>query len=489
VVIGSLASVALILAHPSLGRSLAPAAVLAALLAGPVAGGLSTMAHRPSWQSVAALVDRRCCLLDRTSAALEFSANPSPSDFERLQILDAVRHLNTIHPATIVPLRPPREWPVAGGLLAVLVGLLAWPMVSAPARAVPPIPFEPALAEACELEAAARRVEAMAQELQSADLQAMADRMRQTISELKQPGLDMRETMAKLSALQALIAELRKDFDPGPAERELQALGEVMDEARPLQPAARALQEVQLEKAARALEQAQSASFDPREVRDVPPRLKQSADAMKKKGLDRLGRATARLAQGVGGDAESLKQGTKDLAQEIREQERRKRINELMAQEQRRLTDCKNRCEARNLLGSRRQEAQPKGGGPAEASPPRSPAAPERTAGTRHEDRPPDDVPNDSPMAKNRQEITGRAGDGPSETEEIGHSSEGVRSRDRRPSRTVHQKYQREAEAVLDREPIPLGHRESIRRYFELIRPPAGDNEPSSASRGGAGQP
>jgi hypothetical protein len=92
-------------------------------------------------------------------------------------------------------------------------------------------------------------------------------------------------------------------------------------------------------------------------------------------------------------------------------------------------------------------------------------------------------------MSKNRQEITGRAGDGPSETEEIGHSSEGVRTRDRRPSRTVHQKYQREAEAVLDREPIPLGHRESIRRYFELIRPPAGDHEPSPASRGGAGQP
>ena len=27
------------------------------------------------------------------------------------------------------------------------------------------------------------------------------------------------------------------------------------------------------------------------------------------------------------------------------------------------------------------------------------------------------------------------------------------------------------SEAVLDSEPIPLGHRQTIRRYFELIRP------------------
>ena len=26
-------------------------------------------------------------------------------------------------------------------------------------------------------------------------------------------------------------------------------------------------------------------------------------------------------------------------------------------------------------------------------------------------------------------------------------------------------------EAVLDSEPIPLGHRQTIRKYFELIRP------------------
>jgi len=32
-------------------------------------------------------------------------------------------------------------------------------------------------------------------------------------------------------------------------------------------------------------------------------------------------------------------------------------------------------------------------------------------------------------------------------------------------------KYEQISESVLDSEPIPLGHRQTIRRYFEMIRP------------------
>ena len=33
------------------------------------------------------------------------------------------------------------------------------------------------------------------------------------------------------------------------------------------------------------------------------------------------------------------------------------------------------------------------------------------------------------------------------------------------------EKYEQLSESVLESEPIPLGHRQTIRRYFELIRP------------------
>jgi hypothetical protein len=46
--------------------------------------------------------------------------------------------------------------------------------------------------------------------------------------------------------------------------------------------------------------------------------------------------------------------------------------------------------------------------------------------------------------------------------------------------RDVYEKYQKESQAVLDSEPIPLGHRETIRRYFELIRPQKAEEEKGS---------
>ena len=62
-------------------------------------------------------------------------------------------------------------------------------------------------------------------------------------------------------------------------------------------------------------------------------------------------------------------------------------------------------------------------------------------------------------------------GEGASETETT-HMPEGRQSA-ARAYREQYQKYRRMTEAALDSEPIPLGHRETIRRYFELIRPQA----------------
>ena len=39
------------------------------------------------------------------------------------------------------------------------------------------------------------------------------------------------------------------------------------------------------------------------------------------------------------------------------------------------------------------------------------------------------------------------------------------------------EKYEQLSESVLSSEPIPLGHRQTIRRYFEMIRPQAGETD------------
>jgi hypothetical protein len=45
----------------------------------------------------------------------------------------------------------------------------------------------------------------------------------------------------------------------------------------------------------------------------------------------------------------------------------------------------------------------------------------------------------------------------------------------RRAYRESYAKYRKISEAVLESEPIPLGHRQTIRRYFEAIRPQEAD--------------
>jgi hypothetical protein len=70
---------------------------------------------------------------------------------------------------------------------------------------------------------------------------------------------------------------------------------------------------------------------------------------------------------------------------------------------------------------------------------------------------------------RQQQQITGTAGEGPSERE-VSHSPEGHETVTRQ-SREVYREYRKRAEEVLQSEALPLGHRQTIRRYFESIRP------------------
>ncbi len=67
------------------------------------------------------------------------------------------------------------------------------------------------------------------------------------------------------------------------------------------------------------------------------------------------------------------------------------------------------------------------------------------------------------------EDLTGIAGDGPSERETL--SSTATRQDAARSYRERYATYRKQMEAALDREPLPLGHRETVRKYFESIRP------------------
>ena len=70
---------------------------------------------------------------------------------------------------------------------------------------------------------------------------------------------------------------------------------------------------------------------------------------------------------------------------------------------------------------------------------------------------------------RQEEQLSGVQGDGPSESE-ILEAPEGEQDAARQFAKK-YTKFRSQAEAVLDTEPLPLGHRETVRQYFENIRP------------------
>ena len=77
---------------------------------------------------------------------------------------------------------------------------------------------------------------------------------------------------------------------------------------------------------------------------------------------------------------------------------------------------------------------------------------------------------------RDEQKIQGLKGEqGDSDTETL--TTKEAEETARRELKEVYHKYRKLSDAVLESEDIPLGHRQTIRRYFEAIRPSRDDAE------------
>jgi hypothetical protein len=291
--------------------------------------------------------------------------------------------------------------------------------------------------------------------------------------------------MAKMSELQALLAAQKAELNTPLVDKQLSGLGAAMTDTKPLAAAGQALQQGKLDDAAKELEKltpkaggkdgAAAGAIDPRDARAAAAKMEKAAKEMQGKGLDKLGKATEQMSRGVrDADKQKLTSGAQSLAEEVRAQERRRRIHQLLAREEQRLSDCKSRCEKQNLLAQQRrqngQEDQQQGQRP-QPSPgqARAPRAGDATA----------QKPDEKDGRGTRQDLKGVAsGDGPEEKEIIdGMADPNAPKADRSAQsdearRAMYEKFRQLSEAALENEAIPLGHRQAIRRYFDLIRPP-----------------
>jgi hypothetical protein len=182
---------------------------------------------------------------------------------------------------------------------------------------------------------------------------------------------------------------------------------------------------------------------------------------MEEAGLADLSTATTELSESLE-DAGTTQSALKKLSNLARAQGRRRRIHDLLALQARKLGECKSNCQNNSTARFRLRK---------KSDTPSSNWG-MGTSGNTDGDKTKLD------SARKREQVQGQMGEGDAETETT-HMPEG-RQTAARTYREQYQKYRRMTEAALNSEPIPLGHRQTIRRYFELIRPQgdeaAGDN-------------
>ncbi|MBX6312116.1 MAG: hypothetical protein IRY99_04235 [Isosphaeraceae bacterium] len=426
---------------------------LVILVAGPVLGLLVGLAQRRTWHMAASAVDRHYDLKDRTTTALDFLARPDAGPLHELEIQDAIEHLKGIEPSAVVPFRVPRSLPLSAAALALATLLIAWPLATPKAKAGPSKPLPQVLEQAKTLEEDLKQLDELAKKERDPELEKLLNELKLKVEELKQPGVDERAALAKLSEMQAAIAHQQAQYNTGLVDGQLQSLGAAMTPAEALEAAGQALQEAQFDKAAQELEKLEDPQIDRKEAKAVEEKLKQVAKEAGDAGLGQLGDAASELAEGVKGNKGKFLKATKTLAKLTKVHSRRRKLNQLLAAECDRIGECKSNCQRNSLVRGKKPEKS---------------TSPKNTLGLTTSGNVLGDRTNI--LAKrNVQTVTGEAGEGPSEVETT-HSPEG-RQFAARGYKEAYQRALKKSEAVLDSEPIPLGHRQTIRRYFESIRP------------------
>jgi hypothetical protein len=432
-----------------------------ALLVGPVVGAVAALVWllpRPNWIAAARAVDRHYQLKDRTESALDFARKHVPADkaaFAELQLADAMSHLSRVEPEAVAPYQAPRFLPGAVLAAALAVVLALVPLKQDEVAASPSTPDENIVAQADEIADSLKELEEELNKDVDPELEQLLKELKQKAEELKEPGVDVKEALAKISEMQAAIQSAQSQASLEQVDQQLQEIGEAMASAKALEGAGQALAEGKYDKAAKELAELDDIELDRNEARNTAEKLKKAAKRAKGDAGDgSISDASNELAEGIEeGDSDKVKGAAKKLGDKAKGQARKKKISDLLNAELASLCECKGNCQKNSTAKGKKKEKS---------------LNPSQVYGMSESGNIDGDATNLAANL-NKEQVTGQAGEGESEFE-TSSSSEG-RQEAQRGYKDVYQKYKKMSDAVLESENIPLGHRQTIRKYFESIRP------------------
>jgi hypothetical protein len=444
---------------------------VAIVAAGPLFGAIVGFARRRAWHTAAAAIDVRYALKDRTVTALEFLAHPRDDGFHDLQVADALQRLESVDAKQVVPLRLPKwaRWSALSAVVAVT--LLVWPL--APRDVGASIARPQGISDAAAVIAQEiEQLKQQADEENREEIEELVAELEEKLETLQDPETDVREALATISEMQAELADQLKQFNTAVVDAQMQALAQALSSAEAFQGAAKELKEGDYQAAAEQLEKLEHADLDRKESRSAAEQLEKVAAAMKQAGLKNLSDATDSLSDACQEcDSDKIGESSKSLGKECKSQGLKKALASLLAQKLNRLSECKSMCQGGQckICGGNCQggQCQSKNNSLAQGQAGKSNKSSENWGSKTHGGLDGESTKLDS--TRTEEKLTGQLGDGASEFE-TSNSPEGQETA-RRGYREAYGKYKKLSDAVLESEPIPLGQRQLIRNYFELIRP------------------
>jgi hypothetical protein len=428
--------------------------VLVAVCLPLIASAAFALSRWPTLHSTARKIDQIGQLKDRIQTALQFSSQSNIDPLQQLQIVDAVTHLRSLNPDDILLLKPPNAWP--WGIVATVMAVLMAFSANSGATAVAAADADPVVAkQAAATAETLKDLEAFQKEEKDPDLDRMLESMNRQIRELAAPGVIPKEAMAKLSEMEAELQAMQQKLSETTVSSQLKEIGDAISLAEEMARAGEALSEGNLKKAADELSRMDMPKLDRQTEKAISEKLTQIQEkaAQQPQKSPGVRDAVDKLAEGLSSqDQSKFQEGAEGLANEAKKQDRKQELSELLKKQSDVLFDAKSAMESE--LGNSAQGNKP-GGTKAGKGPGNKPTADSGTA---------------KQQAGPELKLKGQdSGTGDSEKETIADSqqeSEAVRQ-----YRQQAEQYESLNESVLESEAIPHGHRQTIRRYFEMIRP------------------
>ncbi|MCA9136186.1 MAG: hypothetical protein KDB00_05490 [Planctomycetales bacterium] len=423
-----------------------------------------------SEQSAARLIDEHFGLKDRSITTLEFiNGKEDPADpglaAKHLQIEEANTHLKSVDATQCVRIDPwnrPLRW--AAGLAAAMLVILALT-----GGGVQEVDAKPVLALASQQSLELREtmlpeLEQLAKEHEDPEIEKLLEELREKVDEMETDAQDENDLMATLSEMEQSLAEARESMQLEMTDATMQALAAAIKPSDQLQQAAKALESEDYEKASEELNAVDPSKIGDKQRRAVADNLKKMVSKLSQGKNGQLSESISQLAEGLSNkDMKECKECLAKLAGQCKKQGECKKIGQCMSCQLNRLSECKGQCRGQCLSNVAKKSDSPS-----------------TKAGIASSGQPLGDKATRMDSTRKEEQLTGVQGEGPSETE-ITQAPEGEQDAARAYAGKYNE-FRRKAEAVLDSEPLPMGVRETVRTYFEKIRP--SNEEAASAEVG-----